>query len=150
MLERWLYAERAHRLLKANGLNATLSKLRVPAPAHTTIAVPAPAQRGLLGPCGHTGAPMQCAGASAPVVATTPFKPPVAAPAPPQQPKRLRDNPARSLSRKRARRVQRAASGQRLRAGNKLEDWEADDPAYDYRAAIAKAKAAPGPNSVLL
>ena len=28
---RWLYAERAHRLLKASGLDATLSKLRVPA-----------------------------------------------------------------------------------------------------------------------
>ena len=38
MLERWLYAEARHRLLKANGLHATLSKLRVPAPAGATRA----------------------------------------------------------------------------------------------------------------
>ena len=139
MLERWLYAERAHRLLKANGLHATLSKLRVPAPAGATRAAPAPAQAGPLAPCGRTGAPIQCAGAGAPVVATATGAAQVAKQ---QQPART-DNAARNLQRKRARRVTSAAS-KKLRTGN-LDRWKKSDPTFDYDGEIAKAVAARAP-----
>ena len=154
MLERWLYAERTHRLLKASGLDATLSKLRVPAPAGATRVAPAPAQRGLLAPCGRTGPPIQCAGVGVPVVATAACKPPAAvasttpqvggagATAAPAAAAAARAKA--SLRRKRNKRVA-SASRKKTRKGS-LEKWKADDPEYDYDAAIAGATAA-GPST---
>ena len=152
MLGRWLYAERAHRLLKASGLDATLSKLRVPAPAGAARVAPAPVQRGALAPCGRTGPPIQCAGVGVPVVATAACKPPAAvasttpqvggagagATAAPAAAAAARAKA--SLRRKRNKRVA-SASRKKTRKGS-LEKWKADDPEYDYDAAIAGATAA--------
>ena len=158
MLERWLYAERAHRLLKASGLDATLGKLRVPAPAGATRVAPAPVQQGPLAPCGRTGPPIQCAGVGVPVVATAASKPPAAVASTTPQVGGAAAGAAAAaaaagaarakakvLQRKRCRRVA-SARGKKIRKGS-LDKWKADDPEYDYDAAIAGSTAARVPGA---
>ena len=60
MLERWLYSERAHRLLKANGRNSLDKKLRTHAPAGATCTEPVPQPQGLSA-AGCGGEPVQAA-----------------------------------------------------------------------------------------
>ena len=75
MLERWLYSERAHRLLKANGRNSLDKKLRTHAPAGSTRTEPVPQPQGLSAPGTRAGVPMECAGTGAQAVEVSPFKP---------------------------------------------------------------------------